>query len=138
MGSVHCSGFAAAPQQTPLTRNSGLANEGASSNIKSPQFSRPHREAWMLNRLDTFHPEHPAAPSPSFKPAPSTNGTLSLARLNVPHSHGNAANLLKYKKIRDRSNPALFRVLKFLRPPWLAAIPLVEVGLETKAMKPNK
>ena len=66
----------------------------------------------MLHRLDTFHLEYPTALSPVREPAPSTNGTLSLVRLNVPHSHKSAVNPLKYKRILNNPQPALCRVFK--------------------------
>ena len=84
--------------------------------ISNHRTSRgPHREAWMLHRLDTFHLEYPTARSPARKPTPSTNGTLSLVRLNVPHSWGNAVTQLKCKKIRNHPHPALCRALKLAR-----------------------
>jgi hypothetical protein len=69
----------------------------------------------MLHRLDTFNLEYPTAPSRVRKPTPSTNGTLNLARLNLPPSCENAVNPLKCQKIRGHSHPALCRVLKLAR-----------------------
>ena len=56
----------------------------------------------MLHRPDSFHLEHPTAPSPACKPLPSISGALSLVRFNVQHSCAMAANPLKYKNILDR------------------------------------
>jgi len=105
----------AAPLEQAFSRIQGWQTRRAVALSNHRTYRGPIGMAWMLLRLATFHLEYPTAESPARKPTPSTNGTLSLVRLNVPQSRKDAANQLKYKKNTKKSCSALCRVLKLAR-----------------------